>query len=174
MIVRKLGFAIGLASLLGSAIYFFVYLARWEWNRALISGMLLLIVEVLVLGALLLGRLSRVERAVAATPGRSASANRTLEHLRHTRPSTGRPFAWLDPTTSRGTNVFVPVLMGAGVVVSALAWLVERVARVAARPGMEVGLANSLDTIAYPSSLLVADEHVPAAVTLLEGPTVRR
>jgi hypothetical protein len=37
--------------------------------------------------------------------------------------------------------VFVPVLMGAGVIMSGLAWIVERVARRTARPALERGLA---------------------------------
>ncbi len=179
--LRRLGLALAVVSMVATGVYFFVYLTRWEWNRALISGMLLLIVQVLVLGAVVLGRLGRLERQMSLAPapaharrraagGHGPVAGSSLEHLRRTRPESTRAFAWLDPTRSQGTNVFVPVLMGAGVVVSALAWLVERIARVVARPGMEVGLARSLDSIAYPDAILAADDHVPSAVDLLDGP----
>lgn len=171
--IRKLGLAVGLASGAASAVYLFVYLARWEWNRALISGMLLVIVEVLVVGGVVLSRLGRLERAVEARPEGGARAGIALDHLRRTRPPASRPFAWLDPARARGTNVFVPVLLGAGVVVSGLAWLVERVARAVARPGMEQDLARSLDAIAYPSALVAVDDHLPSAVALLDGPVAR-
>ena len=42
--------------------------------------------------------------------------------------------------------MFVPVLLGAGVVLSALAWVVDRVARLTAVPTMERGLARKLAT----------------------------
>ena len=42
----------------------------------------------------------------------------------------GPTFAWL--TRTDRSNVFIPVLLGAGAVLSALAWVVERVARATA------------------------------------------
>ena len=55
-----------------------------------------------------------------------------------------RPFAWMEP---QQMNVFVPVLLGAGVVLSALAWVVDKVARLTAVPTMERGLARKLSTM---------------------------
>lgn len=175
--LTKLGMAIAAASAAAAGVYFFVYLHRWEWNRALVSGVVLIAVEVLVVGAATLSRLRRLERAVA-DPGaarRRPPADRgVVEHLQRARPPAHRPFAWLDPRRTSGTtSVFVPILLGAGVVVSALAWLVERVARLVARPGLEVGLAAELDALAYPDALLVRDAHRPSAAALLDGPAVR-
>lgn len=169
--MRKLGLAVAAASAAAAGVYFFVYLVRWEWNRALVSGVIFVAVETLVVGSLLMGRLTRLERAVvpASTPPTGAA----LAQLRANRPPAGRPFAWLDPKRG-GTNVFVPVLMGAGLVVSALAWLVERVARMVARPGMEVSLAAQLNSIAYPTHLVGPDPELPSAVSLLDGPVGRR
>ena len=36
--VRKLGLAVAAASAAAAGVYFFVYLVRWEWNRALRVG----------------------------------------------------------------------------------------------------------------------------------------
>jgi len=168
--MRKLGLAVAAASAAAAGTYFFVYLTRWEWNRALMSGVLFVAIEILVIGTATMSRLGRLERAVVRTGPVERPA---LAHLRANRPSGDGPFAWLDPKRG-GTNVFVPVLMGAGLVVSALAWLVERVARLVARPGMEVGLAAQLDSIAYPAHLVATDPERPSAVTLLDGPVGRR
>ena len=168
--LRKLGLAVAVASAAAAGVYFFVYLVRWEWNRALVSGVIFVAVEVLVLGSALMSRMTRLERTVGSSAPPAPAA---LVQLRATRPPAGRPFAWLDPKRG-GTNVFVPVLMGAGLVVSALAWLVERIARLVARPGMEVSLAGQLNSIAYPTHLVAADPAPPSAVALLDGPVGRR
>jgi hypothetical protein len=168
--MRKLGLAVAAVSAGAAGVYFFIYLVRWEWNRALVSAVIFVAVEILVLGAALMGRMARLERAIETPPAPPGAA---LAHLRAHRPPAGRPFAWLDPKRGQ-TGVFVPVLMGAGLVVSALAWLVERVARLVARPGMEIGLAGQLDSIAYPSHLVRADPEPPSAVALLDGPVGRR
>jgi len=168
--MRKLGLAVAVASAAAAGVYFFVYLVRWEWNRALVSGVIFVAIEGLVLGSVLMSRLTRLERVVDTS---SPSAGAPLAQLRATRPPAGRPFAWLDPKRG-GTNVFVPVLMGAGLVVSALAWLVERIARLVARPGMEASLAGQLNSIAYPTHLVGPDPQPPSAVALLDGPVGRR
>ncbi len=168
--LRKVGLAVAVASAAAAGVYFFVYLVRWEWNRALVSGVIFVAVEIVVLGSVLTRRVTRLERTVGAT---APPAGAALAELRATRPPAGRPFAWLDPKRG-GTSVFVPVLMGAGLVVSALAWLVERIARLVARPGMEVSLAGQLDSIAYPTHLVAADPEPPSAVALLDGPVGRR
>ena len=67
-------------------------------------------------------------------------------------------------------NVFVPVLMGAGVLMSGIAWLVERVARATVRPAAERGLAAQLDGLALPANGFVAVERQP--LDLLRGPVV--
>ena len=67
-----------------------------------------------------------------------------LYQLRTNAPDPLKPFAWLDGTRS---NVFVPVLLGAGAVLSGLAWVVDRVARLTATPAMEKTLARKLTTL---------------------------
>ncbi len=68
-----------------------------------------------------------------------------------------QPFAWLDPRAGR-TGVFIPVLLGSGVIVSALAWVVERIAGRTAEPAMEQGLGRQLSSMAFPAGGLVADD----------------
>lgn len=141
-----------------TGVYLIVYLYRWQWNRALITGILFLATEVLLIGRLVLQRLRSIEDrlAVPASPPDPAGAvavHRTLVDLR---PAPTDRFAWIrDAATSR-TNVFLPVLLGAGVVASALAWAVETVARRTARPAMEHALVDALGPIAFPTAGFLA------------------
>ncbi len=85
---------------------------------------------------------------------------RVVSVLRSHRPEPLRPFAWLQGSST--TNVFVPVLLGAGVVLSGLAWIVDRIARVTAVPTMERGLASRLTRLQPPSDgLLGESDHDP-------------
>ena len=61
-----------------------------------------------------------------------------------------RPFAWLTRASSRGPSVFVPVLLGAGAILSALAYVVERIAQATAVPALDHHLAHRLAAIAPP------------------------
>jgi hypothetical protein len=171
MNTRILRGLLGTATLAASGAYTFVYLYRWEWNRALISAAIFIAAEVAVMGSLLSQRLkvlsSRLdaqEAAAAAAEGRSAR----LERIRETAPPSRVSFAWLGRPEQM--NVFVPVLMGAGVLMSGIAWLVERVARATVRPAAERGLAAQLDGLALPAHGFVAVEREP--LDLLRGPVV--
>jgi hypothetical protein len=131
--------------------YVFVYLHRWEWNRAIVSGVIFLAAEIALLGALVLERLTRVMRRVEAL---DRPDERVTSILREHRPEPMRPFAWLERSH---TNVFVPVLLGAGVVLSGLAWIVDRIARLTAGPSMERGLAQRLSRLQPPSDGLLGE-----------------
>jgi hypothetical protein len=155
---RRLGYAAALATVASSGWYLFVYLSRWEWNRGLTSGVIFVAAEIALFGILALDRIGRLRVADRPSgrgrPAGSGAGNphpRTLAHVRAAAPTPRRYFAWLRPES---TNVFVPVLLGAGVVVSALAWLVERVARATAGRQMERGLAARLETLAPPDTLV--------------------
>ena len=161
MSVRRLGLLARLITLGASGWYVFVYLYRWEWNRAVISGVIFVAAETALIGTLLLERLGRLERRIDESERRSASRPDpvVLARVREAAPAPPEPFAWLTKRPN-DTSVFVPVLLGAGVVFSALAWVVERVARVTARPAAEQSLARRLDSLALPAGgLLGADEH---------------
>lgn len=123
--------------------YVFVYLYRWEWNRALVAGIIFLAAEIGLLGAALLDRLAKLGRRLDELE-RPATEERVLRRLRQHAPQPANPFSWMDGSQ---TNVFVPVLLGAGAVLSALAWVVDRIARATAAPAMEKGLARKLSSL---------------------------
>lgn len=153
---------LGAGALFFTALYFFVYLWRWEWNRALIAGILFVATEVAVAAAIILHRLRRMEdRLGAPDPA-------VLGRIREAAPPPRDHFEWLAPKADR-LGVFVPVLIGMGVVASGLAWAVERLARATAGPALERGLAARLGPLAWPAGGLVPD---PAddPLALLEGP----
>ena len=153
---------LGAAMLVATGLYFFVYLWRWEWNRALIAGVLFVATEVAMATATILDRLHSLgNRLGAADPA-------VLARIKETAPPPHDHFEWLSPRSDQ-LGVFVPVLIGMGVVASGLAWLVERLARATAGPVRERGLAARLGPLAWPADGLVPDEaDDPLAV--LQGP----
>lgn len=158
--------ALGGAMMFFTALYFFVYLWRWEWNRALIAGVLFVAAEVAMAGAMVLNRLRRMEdRLQAPDPA-------VLARIRETAPPARDHFEWLSPKSGR-LGVFVPVLIGMGVVASGLAWLVERLARATAGPALERGLASRLAPLAWPAGGLVPDK-ADDPLAILERPAPPR
>ena len=155
MMAKRLGYAIAVLVMLASALYVFVYLYRWEWNRAIIAGIFLIVSGLALATAAILDRITKLEERLAQG---TAAAPTALPIIEATRPEAHRHFAWLGDTDNM--NVFVPVLMGAGVVVSALAWAVERLAMTTARPSLERGLALDLGTLGLPANGLLG---VPVA-----------
>lgn len=156
MTARKLGLAIAIATALASGAYVFIYLYRWEWNRALIAGMIFIAVEVAILGAAILDRLSGLGRRIDDLE-RNTNEQDIPRRIEESAPAPHRHFAWLADTDR--ASVFVPVLMGAGVVISALAWVVERIARKTGRPVLERRLAARL----APITLANPGEAVPTS-----------
>lgn len=130
--------------------YLVVYLFRWQWNRALIAGVLFVATEVLVVGRLVLQRLRAIEDRLD-----EVADDRVQVRLVQSRPEPADRFAWLRDRVT-GTNVFLPLLLGAGVLASGVAWVVEAVARRTARPSLERSLAVALAPIAFPSGGFVA------------------
>lgn len=157
MRARQLGIALAVIVLLASGTYVVVYLYRWEWTRAEFALLLFLAAEVALLGVMVLGRLDR-------RPAPAPVDRRVLGHLRASAPPKGRPFAWLSPRDGE-LPVFVPLLMTAGVLLAAVAWLVERIAGRTAVPVMERGLARRLGSLSLPDSLLAQDDD-PQALLL--------
>jgi hypothetical protein len=135
-----------LATLLGSGGYVVLYLWRWEWNRALISGLFFLAAEAALLAGAITRRLQRVEDQLTSLQSERVDAARS--HLVATRPAASDRFEWLRSSIHR-SNVFVPVLMGAGVLLSGVAWVVERIARATARPALERRLAERVAPLLY-------------------------
>ncbi|HEX2056949.1 MAG TPA: hypothetical protein VHI71_01140 [Actinomycetota bacterium] len=144
MSAKRLAYAVMAVTLAASGTYVFVYLYRWEWNRTLIAGIFFVAAEIGLLGAAILERLKKIEGRIES---RSADPP-ALGHIQETAPEPKAGFKWLARTD--GTNVFVPVLMGAGFVASGIAWVVERLAHATARPAMERGLAWRLAPLSLP------------------------
>ncbi|MGH2816991.1 MAG: hypothetical protein ACRDJS_00855 [Actinomycetota bacterium] len=150
MTPRRLAYASLIVALAASGVYVFVYLVRWEWNRALIAGIFFMSAEIALIGAALYEKLRSIERRMAS----QNSPQQALERIQEAAPDPHNHFAWL--TENRGDlNVFVPVLMGAGLVISALAWLVEKVARTTAQPVLERRLAMKMAPLAMPAGGLM-------------------
>ena len=147
---RRIGLAALLVVMAAAGWYVFVYLYRWEWNRAVVSGVIFLAAEIALVGTLVLEKLSASER-------RRPVDEHVVARIREHRPEPAKPFAWLDPSQM---NVFVPVLLGAGVVLSGLAWFVDRIARLTAGRGMERGLARGLGGLQPPPGGLLGEPPI--------------
>jgi hypothetical protein len=164
MNARRIGALAAVVTLLASGTYFFVYLYRWEWNRAQVSAAIFLAAEIGIVGWLVSDRIRRVERRLDRTA--TDGAERRLQVLRDTAPAPRVTFRWL--TRTDRSPVFVPVLLGAGAVLSMLAWLVERFSRATAGRVAERGLALRLGVLEPPSGGLLDEGDDPLAV--LRGP----
>lgn len=138
-------------TLLASVVYMVVSLNRWEWNRALFFGLIVLMAEVGLATGLVLRRLARLE----LNTQRRADPT-VVQILRETRPSRDR-FAWMRDLTQQ-LNVFVTFVVAGGVLLSGVAWLVDRVASKTSSPAGEERLARQLYPVSYPSGGLLLDD----------------
>ncbi len=126
------GASLSLVVFVWSASYFVVYLGRWEWNRAIVSGLVALGMLILLSTSIVLRRLNALDRRLDATrvgpgaeptgsePARVLIGDANVAAARHR-------FEWMRPD-GRTTGVFVPVLLGTGMILSLVAYVVERVA----------------------------------------------
>jgi len=152
--MRRIAYLFASLAAAGAATYLVVYLYRWQWQRALLCGVLLLVVEVMLLGIVLLGRLTRIEDRLRDSDERQREqAARQEDVLARLRTGPGQEpydtrFRWLEDPAER-TYVFVPVLMVTGVLLSGIAWVVQRVAAATARPA-ERRLAGRLAVLTAP------------------------
>lgn len=154
--------------LIVSGAYLLIYLYRWEWNRAIVSGIFFVAAEVALATSIILRRLRTLEEA-GGVPRPADPA--VLDRLRQTDVDRPDPFRWLAPRANR-TSVFVPVLLGAGVVLSALAYVVERVGEATALPVLDRSLAGRLAGLAPPAGGLTGRPAEPAPRAVQHRPTV--
>ena len=143
----------GLASAITAGAYMVVSLNRWEWNRALFFGLILLMAEVGLATGLILRKLDRLGARAGAAPSDPAVTG----IVEATRPGAPDRFAWLRESTQR-TNVFITFLIGGGVVLSGAAWLVDQVASRTSTPSREQRLVRLLEPISYPAAGLLVDD----------------
>jgi len=157
--VRRLARLLSAVVLVVAGAYVFVYLVRWEWNRALIAGLFFLAAELALIADVLSHRVSSLGARIEQERMREQTTA-LAARLRANRPDTPGPFAWLAPDRDR-LDVFLPILIGAGVVLSAVAYVVEQVSRVTAVPVAEHELARGLSTMALPVEGLAPLGHLP-------------
>jgi hypothetical protein len=148
--VKVIAWLAGVGTLLMGAFYMIVSLNRWEWNRALFFGLIVLIAEVGLATGLVLRRLTRLEYSLRVDP-------EVEQILRETRPPSPDRFAWMRES-SRDLNVFITFLVGGGVILSGIAWLVDRLASKTSSPAGEQRLGRQLASISYPSGGLLLDD----------------
>ena len=150
--MKIIGWLAGVGTLLAGLVYMIVSLNRWEWNRALFFGLIVLIAEVGLATGMILRRLARLEYA-SKRPDPAV-----LKVLRESRPPMPDRFAWLRDSAARDLNVFITFLVGGGVMISGIAWVVDRVASKSSSPMGDERLANQLEPISYPSGGLLLDD----------------
>ena len=152
--MKTIAWLAGIGTLLAAGAYMLVSLNRWEWNRALFFGLIVLIAEVGLATGLILRRLARLEHAQHTVVDPAVK-----EILQATRPAHPDRFAWLKESTSgTGTNVFITFLVGGGVLLSGIAWVVDRVASTTSTPVGEERLSRELGNISYPRGGLLVDD----------------
>lgn len=152
---------VGMGAVCG--VYTIVYLARWEWNRAIIAALFFVAVEIVVCSMVIVERLRRVEArldALASTSPPAPPEPFGLEAIQAAVPAPADRFGWIRDQAGQ-TNVFLPILLGAGVLASALAWVVEHVARATVSPLRERRLADSLGVLRPPAGLLAGPPPPP-------------
>ena len=162
--MRRLVLGLPLAMGLVCGAYTIVYLVRWEWNRAIIAGLFFVAVELVFVAMVVVDRLRAVEARLDDLAVRTVATDAGAGAVRDAIADAARPardhFGWLRDQ-ARHTNVFLPVLLGAGVLASSLAWVVERVARATLSPVRERHLADSLGVLRPPTGGFLATT-VPA------------
>jgi hypothetical protein len=163
MTARVLGGVLVVVVLVASGAYFLVYLYRWQLHHALVSGVFFVAAEVIVVASVVLRRLSRIEDRLDELKSRPGAEPAALGPIAASAPPPRDRFEWLDPSR---TSVFLPILLGAGVLLSGVATVVERVAGATARPVLERRLALRLQPLVLPAGGL----HGGAAPAALPAP----
>jgi hypothetical protein len=149
--MKTIAWLAGVGTLIAGAVYMIVSLNRWEWNRALFFGLIVLIAEVGLATALVLRKLGQLERP-------AGTHAETLSAIRGTRPPTPDRFEWLKESAGGRLNVFITFLVAGGVLVSGLAWVFDKLGARTSTPIAEERLAMKLGLISYPAGGLVVDD----------------
>ena len=153
--MKMVAWLAGVATLVMAAAYMIVSLNRWEWNRALFFGLIILIAEIALSTGLILRKLAQMSLTSRGDPD-------VADIVRDTRPGAPDRFAWLRESPNR-TSVFITFLVGGGVLLSGVAWLVDRIAASTATPIGEQKLAAMLAPISYPAGGLIVDDTTALA-----------
>lgn len=142
-IARSIGFALAAVILAVSGMYVVIDLARWEWNRAVISALVMVSALIVLVSMILFRQLDRIEQRLEALE-RSRHDVDAIGTLRATNnASARRHFRWLERPPDQ-LGVFIPVLLGAGVLMSLIAYLIERIAGVFAAATLDQRTSRDL------------------------------
>jgi hypothetical protein len=174
---RTVGLVLATVILVVSGAYVIIDLARWEWNRAIVSGLVFIAALVLVVAMLLTRQLRRLEARVDALADqqRGGGVVHGALHDANTAAAASRRFRWLETPPDR-LGVFVPVLLGAGVILSLVAYAIERVAGAVASVTVDRVTVRALEAelplgpgLVDPDSLRPSGEpaHHPVLLTLV-------
>lgn len=144
-LIKILGLVFVLVVAVAAGSYTIIYLYRWEWMRAIVAGVFLLAGEIALVAWLVISRLERLERRIVD----DQAQRRAALAVERSRPAHEPAFAWL--SEGEHVGVFVPVLLGAGLILSALAYVVQRIAEATARATAEPALAADLARLAPPA-----------------------
>jgi hypothetical protein len=139
-------------------------LYRWEWTRALWMTIAFVVAEVALVGLVLVRRLQELSERLE---GFDTADPDVRARLAESRPSTDH-FAWLRESATR-TNVFVTMILGGGVLISGVLWIVDKVAGQSVTTSREGKLALQLSAIAFPRDGLVPPESSLFAADLDHG-----
>lgn len=133
-LLRLLALAMVVFMLGAAGLYVLVYLYRWEWNRAIVAGVFFLAALITLSTVLVLRGQRRLEQHLVDADVARERTRAALADENDRRAA--RQFDWLRrPPSSLG--VFVPVLLGAGVLLSFVAFVLERLAGVVAGPTLD-------------------------------------
>lgn len=163
--MRRLVLALPLSMGVVCGAYTIIYLVRWEWNRAIIAGLFFVAVELVFIAMVVVDRLRAVEARLddlIHRPPAPPPDEVVHDAIAGAAPPAHDHFGWLRDQVGR-TNVFLPVLLGAGVMASALAWVVEHVARATLSPLRERRLADSLGVLRPPTGGFLDATAPPSA-----------
>ena len=168
--MKKAAWSVGVMAVVGCGGYVFVYLYRWEWNRALMMAAFFIAAEVALATALVLRALGDLRRTQRSAPDQRAAVAASLRDAAPRRDH----FAWLGVRGDR-TSVFITMFVGGGILLSGLAWALDRLASQTAGRRMEGQLADQLTSIAFPSEGFVADptEVLAESAPFEDDPSLR-
>jgi hypothetical protein len=138
----RVGLAISIVTTALAGLYFVVYLYRWEMHRALVSGVVFLAGEIALATSLVLRRIEQLR--VVAPP----AAVTTPDDGGVTARETPARLPWLGADRF---GVFVPILLGAGAIVSGVAWVVEHLAKSTVTAGSGDHLQQQYAALAPPT-----------------------
>ncbi|HSM65481.1 MAG TPA: hypothetical protein VK860_04180 [Ilumatobacteraceae bacterium] len=165
--MKTLAWLVAAATLLAAGAYTVISLVRWEWNRALFFGLVFVAAEIGVATAVVIRRINQLEERTHDPRDRSGEILTAVRRARLDH----RRFAWTEDIgrdAMTRTNVFITMVVGGGILLSGLAWVVDKVANATADSGREAKLAKDLALIDYPDGGIVVDD-----VTVLARPTIR-